>query len=136
MGKEENAVYQHFLLFPQCFLPYPRQVQLYKLHSTLSKMTHFRFFQTERVWGHFKFYENGLKFSKWVEYTAKKEKLLITSNFSFSRNVFKRLVLQTRINQGLFGKGLNCPLQIAFDFKSTYLLFLVYLHKLLFPSLF
>ena len=36
-----------------------------------------------------------------------KEKLLITSNFSFSHSVFKRLVLQTRKNQGLFGKGLT-----------------------------
>ena len=36
-----------------------------------------------------------------------KEKLLFTSNFSFSRCVFKRLALQTRKNQGLFGKGLN-----------------------------
>ena len=35
-----------------------------------------------------------------------KEKLLITSNFSFSHSVFKRLILQTRKNQGLFGKGL------------------------------
>ena len=32
--------------------------------------------------------------------------MLITSNFSFSQCVFKRLVLQTRKNQGLFGKGL------------------------------
>ena len=29
------------------------------------------------------------------------------SNFSFSHSVFKRLVLQTCLNQGLFGKGLN-----------------------------
>ena len=29
------------------------------------------------------------------------------SNFSFSHSVFKRLVLQTRKNQGLFGKGLT-----------------------------
>ena len=29
------------------------------------------------------------------------------SNFSFSHSVFKRLVLQTRKNQGLFGKGLK-----------------------------
>ena len=29
------------------------------------------------------------------------------SNFSFSDSVFKRLVLQTHKNQGLFGKGLN-----------------------------
>ena len=36
-----------------------------------------------------------------------KEKLLVTSNFSFSRNVFKRPVLQTSKNQGLCGKGLH-----------------------------
>ena len=36
-----------------------------------------------------------------------KEKLLVTSNFSFSHIVFKRLGLQTRKNQGLFGKGLT-----------------------------
>ena len=36
-----------------------------------------------------------------------KVKLLIMSNFSFSLGVFKRLVQQTRKNQGLFGKGLN-----------------------------
>ena len=29
------------------------------------------------------------------------------SNFSFSYSNFKRLVLQTRKNQGLFGKGFN-----------------------------
>ena len=36
-----------------------------------------------------------------------KEKLLVTSSFSFSHSVFKRLVLQTRKNQNLFGKGLR-----------------------------
>ena len=36
-----------------------------------------------------------------------KEKLLITSNFSFSHCVFKRLALQTKKNKDLFGKGLN-----------------------------
>ena len=36
----------------------------------------------------------------------KKEKLLVRSNFSFSHSVFKRLVMQTRKNQGLFGKGI------------------------------
>ena len=35
-----------------------------------------------------------------------KEKLLIKSNFSFSHIVFKILLLQTRKNQGLFGKEL------------------------------
>ena len=41
------------------------------------------------------------------KHCGKKEKLLVTSNFSFSHSVFKRLVLQTRKNQGLFGKGLT-----------------------------
>ena len=36
-----------------------------------------------------------------------KGKLLVTSDFSFSHSVFKRLVLQTRKNKGLFGKGLT-----------------------------
>ena len=36
-----------------------------------------------------------------------KEKLLVMSNFSFSHIVFKRLILQTCKNQGLFGKGLK-----------------------------
>ena len=36
-----------------------------------------------------------------------KEELLVTSNSSYSHSAFKRLVLQTRKNQGLFGKGLT-----------------------------
>ena len=52
---------------------------------------------------------NGSK-TRW-----EKEKLLVTSNFSFSPSVFKRLVLQTRKNQGLFGKGLIFP---CFMFKN------------------
>ena len=45
-----------------------------------------------------------------------KEKLLVMSNFSFSHSVFKRLVLQTRKNQGLFGKGKNCSLSSIMAF--------------------
>ena len=37
----------------------------------------------------------------------KKEKSLVTRNFSFSHSVFKRLVLETCEKQGLFGKGLK-----------------------------
>ena len=40
-----------------------------------------------------------------------KEKLLITSNFSFSHSVFKRLILQTHKTQSLFGKGLTLLLK-------------------------
>ena len=44
-----------------------------------------------------------------------KEKLLVMSNFSFSHSVFKRLLLKTHKNSGLFGKGLR-PVQIDIKF--------------------
>ena len=57
----------------------------------------------------FKFDENSRKLSKQIEKTLwEKEKLLVMSNFTFSHSVFKRLVLETHKNKGLFGKGLNC----------------------------
>ena len=70
-----------------------------------------------------------------------KEKLLVASNFSFSHNVFKRLVLQTHKNQGLFGKGLNFTQNIKFAFQKVanimgkgenagYQHFLIFLHFL------
>ena len=37
------------------------------------------------------------------------------SNFSFSHSVFKRLILQTRKNQGLFGKVLTLPRRQILD---------------------
>ena len=63
---------------------------------------------------------NGLKT------LCEKEKLLVTSNCSFSHSVFKRLVLQTRENQGLFGKGLRtklnfCNLVLSFLKTSMFL---------------
>ena len=75
---------------------------------TLSKMTNFMVFRTERFCNdNFIFVENGRKFSKTVENMWEKEKLLVMSNFFLSHSVFKRLVLQTRKNQDLFGKGLK-----------------------------
>ena len=32
VGKGENARYQHFLLFRQCFLPFPNQILLFHSH--------------------------------------------------------------------------------------------------------
>ena len=55
----------------------------------------------------FKFDDNKRSYSNRQKTLREKEKLLVTSNFSFSHSVFKRLVLQTCKNQGLFGKGLN-----------------------------
>ena len=68
----------------------------------------------------FKFDEKGRKFSKWVENTMGKEKLLVMSNFSISLSVFKRLKLQTCENNGLFGKMLKVgPLQGYSCFTNT-----------------
>ena len=33
VGKGENAGNQHFLLFPQCFLPIPEKIAVFKLPS-------------------------------------------------------------------------------------------------------
>ena len=76
---------------------------------TISQTTNFRHFQTQGVcrcqfqiwWKWQKVLRIGWKLC------GKKEKLLVTSNFSFSHSVFKRLVLQTRKNQGLFGKRIK-----------------------------
>ena len=72
---------------------------------TLSQTTNLRLFQTERVCRRQS--ENGRKFSKWVKNTMGKGEIARMSNFSFSHSAFKRLLLQTRKNQGLFGKGLK-----------------------------
>ena len=55
----------------------------------------------------FKFDENSSKFFKWVENTVGKEKLLVTSNFSFFHSVFKRLVSQGYQKVLLCGNGLR-----------------------------
>ena len=41
------------------------------------------------------------------KYCGKKEKLLVTSNFSFSHSVFKRVVSQGHQNVSLCGNGLT-----------------------------
>ena len=82
---------------------------------TLSQTTNFRLFQIERVckdnfkFDIFIFAENSPDRYKTL---WEKEKLLVSSNFSFSHSVFKRLVVQTRKNQGLFGKGFTTQLPL------------------------
>ena len=50
----------------------------------------------------------GRKVSKWIENTVQKGEIARYEHFLlFPRSVFKRLVLQTRNIQGLFGKGLT-----------------------------
>ena len=70
---------------------------------TLSQTTNWKEFADDN----FKFDEKGGKFSKRIKTLWEKEKLLVTSYFSFSHSVFKRYVLETLKNQGLFGKELT-----------------------------
>ena len=65
-------------------------------------------------------------FSKRVETMWEKEKLLVTSNFSFSHIVFKGHVLQTRKNQGLFGKGLKLKAYKLFENSDADLSWLLF----------
>ena len=53
---------------------------------------------------------------KGLKTLLEKEKLLVMSNFSFSHSIFKRLLLQTRKNQGLFGKVLNGPEELFYGY--------------------
>ena len=57
----------------------------------------------------FKLDENGRKFSKWVENTVGKGEIARYEQFLLFLKCFflKRLALQTRKSQGLFGKGLK-----------------------------
>ena len=81
-------------------------------------------------------------FKKVIKHCRKRRNCSLTSNFSFSHSVFKRLVLQTRKNQGLFGKGFNLYQRIpgcndtieeAFWKNGKYA---GYQHILLFPKCF
>ena len=59
MDKGENAGNQHFLLFPQCFLPNLRQAKSFNQIQPFPKH-----FQTEEFAdNNFKFDENGRKFT-------------------------------------------------------------------------
>ena len=58
----------------------------------------------------FKFRENGRKFSKWVETTVEKGENAHYEQFLLSISVLRGLILQTRKNQGLFGKRLHITL--------------------------
>ena len=84
-------------------------------------MTNFRLFQTKRLCRRqFQILITVAESSsKGYKTLWKKEKLLVTSNFSYSHSVFKRLVLQTRKNQGLFGKELKDQVpHFQMSFKS------------------
>ena len=70
-------------------------------------------------------------FSNGLKTLGEKEKLVVTSNFSFSHSVYKRLVLQTHKNRGLFGKGLRVMRQFWFT-KVCFAFILSLVHWLFF----
>ena len=101
---------------------------------TLSQMINFRLFQTVRVCRRqFQILPNCKSLQTTISNLMtvaesypngkltlrEKEKLLITSNFSFSHSVFKTLILQTHKNKGLFGKGLTLSQMPNFGLFQT-----------------
>ena len=81
-------------------------------------MTKSKLFQTEELADdNFEFNKDGRKFSKEVENTGKKEKLLVISSFSFSHSVSKKTCTADTQEQGLFGRGLreNCTFLTMFS---------------------
>ena len=96
VGIGENAGYQHFLLFPQCFEKLPTQD-----YSPFPKWQILDSSKLKEIKdNNSKFDENGRNFSIQVENTVEKGEIACYS-------IFKRLILQTRKNQGLFWKGLT-----------------------------
>ena len=75
---------------------------------TLSQTTNLRLSKLKEFANdNFKFDGYGRKMFKRVENTMVKGEIARNEQFSFSHSVFKRLVLQARKNQGLFGKRLR-----------------------------
>ena len=85
------------------------------------QMTNFRLFQTERVCRRqFQIWRKWLKVNQTGRKHWEKEKLLVTSNFSFSHSVFKGLVSQVRQKVSLCGNGLKVSCK-CFHFGKFYM---------------
>ena len=80
MGKVENAGYQRFLLFPQCFLPIPKKISVFKLHFVICKCFEFGPVYKFVIWKRV----NPLRINN-IPTTLRKTN--VTTNFSFSHNV-------------------------------------------------
>ena len=107
VGKEENAGYQHFLLFPQCFhkaftssaskvviVWYRDNLRCIRTGSQLLMMANFTCYYLMPFAGHnINTFPNKPWFSRvcstgHLKTLWEKEKLLVKSNFSFSYSVF------------------------------------------------
>ena len=103
LGKGQNAGNQHFLLFPKCFLSFQEQISFFYVTFILSSAKGFNLYQSKIL--SFSKEVESIKFCLLNSFPNKpwflrvcstnllktlweKEKLLVTSNFSFSHNVF------------------------------------------------
>ena len=89
VGKGENAGNQHFLLFPQCFLPFLKQSSVSESHL-LSSANAFNLDKSKiLLFGRVNPFPHNTFCRPWETSLLKtlweKEKLLVTSNFSFSQ---------------------------------------------------
>ena len=66
----------------------------------------------------FKFDKDGVEFPTWVENTVWKGEIARYEQFLLFTQCFQRLLMQTRKNHGLFGKGFKIlSKNISFDFS-------------------
>ena len=84
VGKGENAGNQHFLYFPPCFQPIPKEF-VFKLHLFCCLQNAFNLDRSKNL----SFGEELLTFKNGVfESIAAEKKILVTCIFSFSHNNF------------------------------------------------
>ena len=92
----------------------------WNLGLTHYQTTNFRLFQTERVCRRqFQIWQKWPKAIQTGRKHWEKEKLLVTSNFSFSHSVFKRLVSLRHQKVSLCGNGLTLSQTIAGFYVSA-----------------
>ena len=91
MGKRENADYQHFFLFPQCFLLVPKRITVINLHSFCSLQI---LLTLSSIYTHF----NTLKKKSLRKHCGKKVTLVKMSNFVFSHNVCYAICILKSLN--------------------------------------
>ena len=94
--------------------------QLKNILLTLSQTTNFDSSKLKKFADdNFNFKENGKQFSKQKENTVGKGEIARYEQFLLFPQCFKRLVLHTRKNQGLFWKGLTLSQTTNFRLSQT-----------------
>ena len=88
VGKGENAVYQHFLLFPHCFLSFLTQIPEVIFYLSSANTLNLDWSKSFVVFFCNKPWSLRVCGTSHLKTLCKKEKLLVKSNFSFSHSVF------------------------------------------------